>query len=137
LIIIYNIIRLAAQYSAFYIGKALALSLAYAQALFVAVYFIGLIGIAIFLTFSSFYIVFKGTSIITSIKNSISLVKKNYLSTLTIILIFFIIITLLDSYLAYPIFNIISVGELIKTLFIYPLFFLVLARFLLTEEKQK
>lgn len=134
IILIYNTIRLVSFYSAYYIGKSLTLSVENAQILFTSIYFIGLAGLAIFFTFSNFYLVIKDYSIIKSIKRSFSLVKKEYLNTLTIILIFFVLISFIDTYINYSVLNIISVGELIKTLFVYPILFLVLSRFFVSKQ---
>mgnify|MGYP001561295533 CR=1 FL=1 len=134
-LIAYNLVSFTAYYGALYLGKALALSSTYAQILFTAIYFLGLL-LVIFLTFSNFYLILFNFQIFTSIKKSIIFVKKRYLSTLSIVLIFFIIITLLERFVSQIIFNI-ALSELINLFITYPILLLVLTRFLLTEEKQK
>ena len=100
-----------------------------AKWIFLSFYFVGLIGVIIFLTFSSFYLVLKNKTIVGSIKSSARLVEKRYIETLCVILVFFVI---------YKIFDLIDirvVTEIINAVFIVPYFSLVLTKFILLFDK--
>ncbi len=94
-ILVYNCVRIVSHYSVFYIGKALNIPTNYASVLFFIVYFAGMLGILIFLTFSSFCLVIYNKSIFASIKKSIEIVKKNYIETLSVLVLLFAINKLL------------------------------------------
>jgi len=125
----YNIINFFAYYSSLSIGKLLNLEVESAKSVFLTIYFVGLIGVIIFLTFSSFYLVLKNKTIVGSIKSSARLVEKRYIETLCVILVFFVI---------YKIFDLIDirvVTEIINAVFIVPYFSLVLTKFILLFDK--
>ena len=58
-----------AHYWALLISNAAQLSVVAAQIVFFLIYFAGLIGIFIFLTFSSFFLIVKELGVVESIKN--------------------------------------------------------------------
>jgi len=78
ILVVYMAINLIAQYGALGIGRALELPLNIATVIFYLIYFAGLVGVLIFLTFASFYLVAYSLPIKESIKKSISFVKSNY-----------------------------------------------------------
>jgi len=125
----YNIINFVTFHSSLFISKALNLEVESAKWIFLSFYFVGLIGVIIFLTFSSFYLVLKNKTIVGSIKSSARLVEKRYIETLCVILVFFVI---------YKIFDLIDirvVTEIINAVFIVPYFSLVLTKFILLFDK--
>jgi len=128
IIILYNIVRYVAHNAALLIGTSLNLELNLAKGLFFLLYFTGLAGLIVFLTFSNFFLVIYNLNIFHSIKRSISLVKKEYIYTLSIVLIFFII----NEFLKYIDRKLI---ELITNLFILPCLSLILTRFVLMHSK--
>ena len=115
----------AAHYLALYIGKGIGLELKAAQILFFLLHLAGLIGLLIFLTFSSFYLILYNYNVKESIKKSIRLVKREYTNTICILLLFFVIYGIL--YLI----NYKYINLLIESLIIVPYFALVLTRFVL------
>ncbi len=130
ILILYNIVQFAPTFIVFYIGKALALELKPAQFLYFLILFVGLIGIIIFMAFSSFYLIIKNISIKESIYNSILLVKKNYISVLAIVLLFFIFnsfINLIEKKI---------IVDLINSVFTLPYISLILTNFLLNFKLQ-
>ncbi len=131
ILIVYNIMRYLVHNLALIIGQSLNLSLGIAQGFFFILYFAGLAGIIIFLTFSSFYLITKNKSIWQSIKSSALLVKKRYIYTLSIIIVFFVINGLLE------LLKNVLIIELINALFIVPYLALVLTRFVLSFDEVK
>lgn len=129
IIVVYNIIRYVAHNLALLILKPFNVPLHIAQGVFFLLYFAGLVGIIIFLTFSNFYLIIKDMTISNAIKNSVSLVKKKYIYVLSIIIIFFIINELLNLT------NIRILYELVNAIFIVPYLSLILTKFLLTFDK--
>lgn len=115
----------AAHYLALYIGKGIGLELKAAQILFFLLYLAGLIGLLIFLTFSSFYLILYNYSMKDSIKKSTKLVKVEYSNTICILLLFFVIYGILH------LINYENIRLLIESLLIIPYFALVLTRFVL------
>lgn len=85
-----------AQYGGMLIGHGFGMSSKAATVLFVLIYFAGLVGGLAFLSMSSFCLVLYDSSVGKSIKESGALVKKEYLPTLSLLVVFFIIITLTD-----------------------------------------
>lgn len=128
IIIFYNLIRYIAHNAAFLIGMSLNLSTEIASGIFFLLYFAGLAGVIIFLTFSNFYLIIKNKGIFWSLRGSTLLVKKRYIYTLLIILIFFVINEVLN-YLLKGLIN-----ELANVL-IVPYLALILARFVLEFDK--
>jgi len=76
ILVVRYIVNVSSIFLGVKIGTFLNLSLQPAKILFSLIYAIGLLGIIIFLTFSSFYLVLKNLSIIQSVKSSFSLVRK-------------------------------------------------------------
>ena len=93
----------------------------------------GLLGGLIFLTFISFYAVIGDRSSVESVRESASFVKKNYLEVMAILVLFFVASSLIQQL---P--NLGSTGiwaaELIESVFLFPLFLMVLTRFLITRH---
>lgn len=115
---------------AFFIGKSTQLSINAATSLFFIFLFIGLAGVIIFFTFSSFYLVKYNLSIIESIKNSFKIVRKNYLKVFIISIIFFAIYFVLQFYSS----NLPIVFSLIEYLIVTPYLSLILTKFINHEE---
>src|SRR3989344_3103961 len=93
-------------------------------------YFIYLIGIVIFFTFSNFFLVINNLKIKESILNSFILVKRNYLSILSISIIFsalFYLTSLLNDFLA----------NIINFIILIPYLTLILTRFLIVNALLK
>lgn len=129
LLIVYNVVQWIAFTLAYTFGKLVGLSVETAQVVFFLFLFIGLIGIVIFLTFSSFYIVIYQTSIKNSLKKSAIFVKNNYLETLSILILFFIARELTSYAGVY--------SQYINAIIITPYLALILTRFLMARNAQK
>lgn len=117
----YNLIRFIAHYGAFITGNIFSLSLQPAQIIFYIIYFAGLITLITFLTFSSFFCIKNKLPISKSIFSSISFVRNNYLETLIVLVIFFII---------YQLIGLITnqlLSDAINTIIITPILILILA----------
>ncbi len=128
-LLVYNIIRRLTNDAAFYLGKSLGLSLDSATIfLFYPFYFLGLALIIIYLTLASFALVIKQLSIKESIKQSIALVKKNYLFVFSTLLIFFVINKLLE-FINKPLFQ-----EIINSILLIPLLALIFTKITLSEK---
>src|SRR3989338_578952 len=98
-LIVYNILRYLAHNISLLIAYSLNLEANIAAGGFFVLYVAGLMGGIIFLTFSSFFLVIKNGGVWGSIKESARLVKMEYLRTLSIILVFFVVngaLSLLD-----------------------------------------
>ncbi len=129
ILVAYTAINLISQFGALGIGRALELPLNTAAVVFYLIYFAGLVGILIFLTFASFYLVVYNLSIRQSFKKSIFFVKSNYLDVLTILVVFFILGQLVNFIGKIDI----RLVELINAVFLVPYFSLVLTRFILKK----
>ena len=130
ILVFYNIIWFIAHNAAMLIGKSLNLPLGIAKGVFFVLYFAGLAGAIIFLTFSSFYLIMGDRGIFKSLRSSALLVKREYIRTLSIIIIFFAlngILELLGNRI---------IIELINAVLIVPYLALVLTRFVLNSEKK-
>lgn len=115
IVILLNANRFVSHNIAFVIGKTMGLEIKPAEILFFIIYFAGLIGIIIFFTFSSFYLVIKNSSLRESLKRSMMLVKKRYLDTLIILVLFFTansLIGLIKIKIIYEIINLLLVPYL-------------------------
>jgi hypothetical protein len=119
-----------AHYAAFYIGRAMSLDTTSAVILFFLLYFIGLVGAMIFLTFSSFFLVARGLKIDGAVRDSASFVKRNYLATLILNVLFFALFFLSDW-----IPNVL--GDVILFGLVLPYFVAVLTRFVETVDLKK
>lgn len=126
IIVISVLIGRVAHYGAFFIGRIFSLGLGMAQFVFVLIYFIGLIGVLIWFTFSNFLLVFEDLSVIGGIKRSFSFVKKDYLGVLALNVVFFVLVFLLDRIPGF-------FGELVEYLILLPYAALVLSRFVLRK----
>ncbi|MDO8459718.1 MAG: hypothetical protein Q7S74_01280 [Nanoarchaeota archaeon] len=128
IIVIISIISWAmAHYGALFIGRALSLSINTATTLFKALYVAGLVGIVIFISFTSFYLVIFDLKIYESFRRSMKLVKREYLYALAISLALYFIHYLLNNI---PL----VVGDIIEYVVIVPLFVLFVTRFIIVEE---
>ncbi len=92
------------------------------------IYFIWLVAVLIFFTFSNFFLVIYNLKIKESILKSISFVKKEYLSILSINVIFFAIFYLLSFWE--------STISIILTYLLTAFFILLLTRFLLSKNQK-
>lgn len=130
-IAVYGIINYLSLYIARQIGQFFNLQLNAALVLFIALYFIGIAGILIFLTFSSFYLVLKNLPILESIKRSIKFVKSNYAEVLTAGILLYI----LDYFIGY-LGQISHLTAQIISILLIPYLFILLARLFLKADKQ-
>ncbi len=130
IIALYNLIRYIAHNVALLVLKPFNVPLNIAQGAFFILYFAGLVGILIFLTFSNFYLIIKDLNITNAIKKSVSLVKKNYTYVLPIIVIFFVADAVLN------LINIRLLYELVNAIFIVPYLSLILTKFLLMFDEK-
>jgi len=115
-----------AYYGAFFLGKTLDLEVGAALAVFLLIYFAGLIGILIFLTFSSFFLVVDKLRPRGAIRRSIGFVKRNYLMTLALNIILFVV-----GYLANKIPGLF--GDAVIYVLVVPFFVLVLTKFVVRK----
>ncbi|MBX4212616.1 hypothetical protein KW787_04150 [Candidatus Pacearchaeota archaeon] len=92
---------------------------------------VSLLGVLIFFTFSSFYLVIKDTSLKGAFRQSMSFVKRNYLSVLSLLIIFFIIYAILNEAIAA---KSTLAAEIIHWLIVFPYFILVLTRFVVKND---
>ncbi|MFH1290173.1 MAG: hypothetical protein ABIH92_02075, partial [Nanoarchaeota archaeon] len=95
IVIVSILIGRIAHYVAMFIGRMAGLSLEAALLLFVLIYFAGLIGVLIFFTFSSFLLVKENLKVRKSVRRSFALVRREYLATLSLTIILFVIYYLL------------------------------------------
>jgi len=91
ILIVSLIIGRIAHYGAFYIGKAANLETVKAMVVFVLIYFAGLVGALAFLTYSNFILVLNNLKVYASIRASVALAKKEYLATISLNVIFFLL----------------------------------------------
>ena len=123
-----NIARFISHNTAIIIGKSLALDVRIATGLFFILYFGSIIGFVIFFSFSSVYLVAYNFGILKSIKKSFSLVKKNYIETLIILTLYFVVSQILERYIS-------RIGvEIINALVLVPYFAVLLVRFVYEIE---
>ncbi len=113
-----SLIKLIAYYGAGIIGTSLQLSVKPAQAIFFFIYFLGLLFL-LFLTYTSFFVV-QSKPIFQSIRKSISFTKRNYLFTLSLAVISFVLSSLLSLFNQ-------AFADIITTLLITPIFIIILA----------
>lgn len=111
----------------FVAGKSLGFDLLAAQAFFIIIYFAGLVGGLIFLTYSNFFLVIKNLSFNRSIRHSARFVSAHYPQTLALSVIMFVVFFVL-SWLA-GVF-----GDLIEYTLLIPFFILVLMRFIILSR---
>ncbi|MBI5804310.1 hypothetical protein HY450_03635 [Candidatus Pacearchaeota archaeon] len=117
-----------AYYLAFFIGKSLNFGVNAARALYLLIYFAELVGAVIFFTFSNFCLVIYETKLIGAIKHSFSIVKKEYLATLVLSVLLFVIIFLLGWVPG-------IFGELIEYILIIPLVSSIFTRFVVESGR--
>lgn len=99
LFVSFKILQQGTQFTAFYIGKFLSLSLSQARIFFYILYFCLMALVFIFLTYPSFIVAFKDFTAKKSIKEGIKITKKEYLFTLTILVTYFFISSLTSKFL--------------------------------------
>ncbi len=119
-----------ANYGGIYAGKLLDLEVNAATLLYILIYFAGLVGILIFLTFSNVCLVVGNLNFREAVKKSIKLVKKEYLAALALNVLIFVILFLLNKVNGIWI-------DLIEYALLIPLFVLILTRFVLHIETRK
>ncbi len=136
IVVCYDVLNIIAIYGTYYLGKSIGLSLLLARFLFFFIFFAGLIGGIIFLTFSNFFLIYENPGILKSIRKSAGFVSNNYLSVLAIIIAFFVILQII-SYIGPFEIGGLSLTELISNIIIYPYLALVLARFLYERKEKK
>lgn len=99
------------------------------QILLMSLLFIGFAATTIFLTFSTFFTVIKNKSFYQSLRASIDLVKKEYIFTLSFVILTFIIQGIFQKMLS-P-----RISELIFSVLLVPVISLFLTKFLILNEK--
>lgn len=124
------IIGRVAHYGAYFIGKSVGLVTLKAVVLFVLIYFAGLVGVLNFLTFSNVFLVKKNLKIQKAVRESINFVKKEYLATLFLNVVFFVLFWGLDSIKSF-------VGDVLLFGLLLPYFIAVLTRFVETADLKK
>lgn len=112
-----------------YIGKLFSLSVTYAQLIFFVIYLIGLL-LALFLLYSGFILVAKNQSFLTSIKSGAKLTKKEYLLTLSVVLVFYV----LNQIISYLSFIHSLIPTFIYNLILFPFLILVLTKIVLDKS---
>ncbi len=127
IILISIIVGRIAHYGALFIGQALDFNVNTAVPVFVLIYFVGLIGILIFLTFSNVFLVVRDLSVWESMKSSMRFVRKEYLATLSFSVIFFIVYFLVNKIPG-------IFGDVVAYVFVVPFFVLILTRFVIKGE---
>jgi hypothetical protein len=125
-ILIYNLTFFVSNYLAYFVGKSLALSTGAAKVLFFTIFFIGLISLLLFISFSSFFLVKTNQSVVASISKSASFVRSHYLDVLAVFVLFFVLLEL-SGFLQNISILFFSLTEIINYVIIYPLFAAVLA----------
>ncbi len=128
IILAFNIIRYVAHNLAFFLGRSLNLEVDIAAALFFLLYFGGILSSLIFLTFANISLIVYKKSILESMRKSFYIVKKNYIETLLILILFFVVNEILIRFI--PSYGI----ELINAIFIVPYYALILTRFVIESE---
>jgi len=118
------VIERAAFYGGFFIGKIFGIGNGGAQFIFMMIYFIGLIGILIFLTFGSFYLVIYDLKVRESLSKSVRFVKREYLAVLSLSVILFVILFFLNQISGY-------LGDALEYLVFVPYISLILTRFVM------
>ncbi|PIN94033.1 hypothetical protein COU54_00680 [Candidatus Pacearchaeota archaeon CG10_big_fil_rev_8_21_14_0_10_31_24] len=124
LTILYSLITLISLYLG---GLFLKINDAMGQIAFLILLFGGLAGFMIFFSFANIFCVTHKLDVIKSLKSSFNLVKKEYLSVLSISVIFFVINELI-SLIKEP------YAEIIKTLIVLPYLALILVNFINSEQ---
>lgn len=119
-----------ADKGAFLLGTKYEFNLLKAQIVFFLIYAGGLIGVLIFFTFASFYLVSFNLTIIESIKKSFKLVKNEYLATLALSVLSFVVLFLINKTPKY-------FGEFLEYVLFLPLAAQIFIRFVLKSENQK
>ncbi|MBU0760998.1 MAG: hypothetical protein KJ600_01270 [Nanoarchaeota archaeon] len=121
------IVRLAAHFGALFIGRALGLEVDAALFVFMIIYLAGLVGVLIFLTFSSFFLVVEDLKVRESIRKSIKFVRKNYWETLVLSFALFVLGFLVGRIPGFA-------GEVLEYALVVPFVVLVLTRFVLLRK---
>ncbi|MEK6825859.1 MAG: hypothetical protein AABY00_03670 [Nanoarchaeota archaeon] len=116
------------QYGLLWIGPLLNIPLAFAQVLYILLFFVAFVGFLIFYTYTPALLVTLSFS--QSLKQSITLTKKNYLLTLSLSVIYFVLISLCEKLLSSSVFEIfeysLSLSEILIAFLITPLLALIL-----------
>ena len=118
-LLIYNIIQQIVYYLSTFIGHSLSLELNSAKFIYFILYFIGLSGILIFISLSTFILILKDKSILESISESVKIVKENYLLVLSVFVVIFAIseVSLLIHSILKESLNILIITPLISLIF--------------------
>lgn len=133
---IFLIMGLMSIYILPFVNKQISVSVDMTRFILFFIYFAWLIGVLIFLTFSNFFLILENLSIIKSIKKSAVFVSNNYVSVLAISVIFYIIFRLVSYTDRLYTSQIFSISEIISSIIIYPYLALVLAKFLIVNNKK-
>jgi hypothetical protein len=130
ILLVSMVVWVIAVYGARYVGRAIGLDTAKAVIVFISVYFIGLVGVLIFFTFSSFLLVIKNLNIFRAVGESVKLVRRKYLATLSLSVLFFVLFFVLDWVKNF-------VGDILLFGLLLPYFVAVLTRFVETADLKK
>lgn len=123
-VVVSIVIGKTAHYGALFFGRAFGLPVSAAQVLFVLIYFTGLVGVLMFLSFSSFYLVIYDLKVKESVLKSVGLVGREYLGVLSMSVMFFVLFFLLGRVEG-------IVGEVIEYVLVVPFLSVFLTRFVL------
>lgn len=122
IMIVIALLGILIYYASFFLGGLTVDLLGkYSVIIFSGLMFIGLAGGIIFLTFASPFLIIEDKSAFLSMKKSALFVRKNYFDSLTIIIIFFVIMNLLN-FVKSPF------AEIIEAVFVVPYLAFVLTR---------
>lgn len=135
ILLIIVILSILIDKGAFYAGIALGqffnLSLVYAQVTYFCLYLVGLLGILIFFSYANTILFTHHLSFGSGIGSSFSLVKKNYFSTLGLLVLLFVLF-----YLVQLISNM-YVAEVVEYILLAPLVAMIYARFVILNKRSK
>ncbi len=131
---VFNLVRLFAQYGATFFGEIFLLSLPVALGVFTVLYYLAMIGFALFFSYAPSIVVVENASWILAIGRSFNLVRQNYLPTLTISVGYFILTGILERVAGQVLFGF-SLSEVLHTLFVYPLLALLLTMIVVASKK--
>ncbi len=134
-IIVFNFVRLFAHYGANLLGELFGLNLGAAQGVFTTLYYLAMVGFAIFFSYAPSILIVQKVSCFKAVKRSFLLVKKIYLPTLVISVVYFIVANIMELREDRMLFSI-SVDELLNLTIIYPLLALILTTItVIVEDK--
>lgn len=131
LVAAYNLVLWISYFLAFSAGKLLSLEVSTAQILFIFLFFIGVVSFLLFFAFTNFFVVMNRQTMRGGISHSIRLVRREYLATLSMSILFLILGQLIELVTGT---TSVLFKELINTLILYPYLALVITRFIVHHD---